>query len=110
MKRLVLHSDFSLFLLVSQEDHSDSDCFILAMSSHGDELLEEEKSKSTARVARTVREDIVFCTDFYMTTRQLVFPFTDTNCPTLKGKPRLFFLQVHSRETFFEVFQSLTLC
>ena len=80
-----------LIVSVAKEDHSDSDCFVLAMSSHGDQLMEDEKS---ARLTKKVREDVVFCTDFYMTTRQLVLHFSDTNCPTLAGKPRLFFLQV----------------
>ena len=81
----------SPIVAVAKEDHSDSDCFVLAMSSHGDELLQDEKS---AQLTKKVREDVVFCTDFYMTTRQLVLHFSDTNCPTLAGKPRLFFLQV----------------
>ncbi|KAK7113263.1 caspase-3-like [Littorina saxatilis] len=75
---------------VAKEDHSSAGCFVLAISSHGDELLQDRKS---ALLNRKVREDVVFCTDFYMSTRELVLYFSDTNCPTLKGKPRLFFLQ-----------------
>ncbi|XP_076456546.1 caspase-3-like [Babylonia areolata] len=76
---------------VAKEDHSDSDCFVLALSSHGDEITQD--GKRDARLAERVREDVVFCTDFYLTTRELVLHFSDTSCPTLKGKPRLFFLQ-----------------
>ncbi|KAL8602786.1 hypothetical protein ACOMHN_055169 [Nucella lapillus] len=84
---------------VAKEDHSDSDCFVLAMSSHGDETTQDRMSgpqntgKSGPSLVTKVREDVVFCTDFYLTTRELVLHFSDANCPTLKGKPRLFFLQ-----------------
>lgn len=75
---------------VAKEDHSDSDCFVLAISSHGDEKLVKEKSK---QFKKKCREDVVFCTDRPLTTREIVQAFSDSNCPSLKGKPRLFFLQ-----------------
>lgn len=76
--------------VVAKEDHSAAESFVLAMSSHGDEYIHSQESKHHTR---QIREDVVFCTDFYMTTRQLLQYFSDANCPSLKGKPRLFFLQ-----------------
>ncbi|XP_025101988.1 caspase-3-like isoform X2 [Pomacea canaliculata] len=73
---------------IAEEDHTDADCFVLAISSHGDEIIQKlPKDK------KQVRQDVVFCTDFFMQTRDLVFAFSDSQCPTLTGKPRLFFIQ-----------------
>lgn len=64
----------NLFPTVSLLDHSENDCFFLAIMTHGD---------NGTIYTRSERYTIDIVTSF----------FTDENCPTLKGKPRLFFIQ-----------------
>ena len=56
-------------------DHSDCDCFGCAILSHG-------------------REGFVYATDRLIPLEALTVPFKGDRCPTLVGKPKLFFLQV----------------
>ncbi|CAG5136338.1 unnamed protein product [Candidula unifasciata] len=67
---------------VSREDHSDCDCFVLAVSSHGQECH-----------VGGVREDTILTIDTSIKTREVVDMFTNKACPSLTGKPRLFFIQ-----------------
>ena len=78
-------------LTVSEEDHSNANCFVMVISSHGDDRTQVEKGTA---LTKRIREDVVSCTDYYLPTRELVNYFTDGNCPSLIGKPRLFFIQV----------------
>ncbi|XP_041362616.1 caspase-3-like isoform X2 [Gigantopelta aegis] len=55
-------------------DHSNADCFGCAILSHG-------------------VEGRIFATDGYMSLELLVVPFKGDRCPSLIGKPKLFFLQ-----------------
>lgn len=55
-------------------DHSDNDCICITVMTHG-----KEESISS------------FDKDYPLS--QLTEFFTDENCPTLKGKPRMFFIQ-----------------
>ncbi|XP_069961870.1 caspase-3 isoform X1 [Bactrocera oleae] len=59
---------------VATEDHSQYDCFVLVVMTHGD------KGKVCA------------ADDFY-STEELWEPLLGDNCPTLLGKPKLFFIQ-----------------
>lgn len=74
---------------VSKSDHSNSDCFVCAILSHGDEVHVVDDNDPD----RHEREDVVYATDDIVLTRQLVSLFTDTKCKTLAGKPKLFFMQ-----------------
>lgn len=65
----------SLFILVSKEDHSDADCFACCVMTHGDQ-------------ANLWARNDKYPTDLLFT------HFTADNCPTLAGKPKLFFIQV----------------
>lgn len=58
---------------VGEMDHSDVDCFGCALLSHGD-------------------EGIIYGTDTIMLIDTLLQPVKD--CVTLRGKPKLFFIQV----------------
>lgn len=59
---------------VAAMDHSDSDCFVLVMLSHGN-------------------EGTLYAFDNPFPTQKLWQPFTADKAPTLAGKPKLFFLQ-----------------
>ena len=60
-------------------DHSDCDCFGCAILSHG-------------------REGFVYATDRLIPLEALTVPFKGDRCPTLVGKPKLFFIQVWEYE------------
>jgi caspase 7 len=57
-------------------NHSDSDCFLLAMMSHGD------------------IDGKIHAYDGEYLAEELWENFIGTNCETLVGKPKLFFIQV----------------
>ena len=59
---------------LSKEDHSNSDCILLVVLSHGD-------------------SEILYAEDTRYPRSKLWSYFTDENCPTLKGKPKIFFIQ-----------------
>ena len=64
----------ALLEAISKEDHSDSDCFACCIMTHGDE------------------ENLWAKDDKYPVEFPLNF-FEADNCPTLDGKPKLFFIQ-----------------
>ena len=72
------------FISVAAKDHSDADCFGVAILSHG-------------------REGAVFATDGSVPLNILVLPFKGDRAPSLVGKPKLFFIQVKSK-TFYVLF------
>ncbi|XP_011193341.2 caspase-3 [Zeugodacus cucurbitae] len=64
----------TLLNTVATEDHSQYDCFVLVVMSHGD------------------KGRICAADDFY-STEELWEPLLGDNCPSLLGKPKLFFIQ-----------------
>ncbi|KAI8797383.1 caspase-3 isoform X2 [Biomphalaria glabrata] len=79
-----------LFPLVSKNyDHSNADCFVCVVLTHGDQAwLEREYCKTKERY------DLLFGVDGNpIATKAVVEAFNDENCPNLKGKPRMFFFQ-----------------
>ncbi|KAI0211187.1 Caspase-3 [Lamellibrachia satsuma] len=59
---------------VAKEDHTNNDCFMCAILSHGDSGL-------------------VYGTDAVIQLDNLVNPFKGRQCPTLAGKPKVFIIQ-----------------
>lgn len=66
--------NFITFFSVSKKDHSNHDCILIAILSHG----ESEK---------------IFSRDDFYNISQVTSYFTDEACPSLAGKPKLFFIQ-----------------
>ena len=60
---------------MANEDHSNRDCIIIALMSHGD-------------------DGILYAKDQQYKPERLWSYFTSDQCPTLAGKPKLFFIQV----------------
>ncbi len=60
---------------MASDDHSDRDCVVVAVMSHGD-------------------EGILFARDQGYRAEQLFSYFTSDKCPTLAGKPKNFVIQV----------------
>ncbi|KAK3593309.1 hypothetical protein CHS0354_031369 [Potamilus streckersoni] len=66
-------------------DHSKMDSFAIFISSHGDEIKNPRNGK---------KEHAIYCSDDqYIFTGDILEMFSDDNCPSLKGKPKLFFIQ-----------------
>lgn len=59
----------------ASQDHSDHDCFGCAILSYG-------------------REGMVYARDGQVSLDLLVLPFKGDRCPSLIGKPKLYFIQV----------------
>lgn len=72
---LLYKSAYILPSTAAAEDHSDADCFGCAILSHGD-------------------DGTVYGTDSIMQLKTLVDCVKGPNCPSLIGKPKLFFIQV----------------
>ncbi|KAL0280903.1 UNVERIFIED_CONTAM: hypothetical protein PYX00_002060 [Menopon gallinae] len=60
---------------ISQEDHSDADCLMVAVLTHG------------------MDNGLLYARDSLYPVESLWFPFTADNCLTLAGKPKIFFVQ-----------------
>lgn len=89
---------------MAKSDHTNADCFACAVLSHGDEVHVVDKREP----GKHEREDLVYAIDQIVLTREIVELFRDEKCPSLLGKPRLFFIQVrlltfdlfHLQDTF----------
>lgn len=79
----------SILKKAAKADHTQSDCFACAILSHGDVVKIVDKKCPD----RYEREDVVYATDKIILLNEIVGLFTDKNCKTLQGKPRLFFIQ-----------------
>ena len=60
---------------MAAEDHSENDCVLVALMSHGD-------------------ENLLYAKDQECKPEKLWSHFTSDQCPTLEGKPKIFFIQV----------------
>jgi len=68
------------------------DIFICVVSTHG----MEGKVQDLENKSKFHHEQQLFFKDgMVMFTNELVKAFNDTNCPALKDKPRIFFIQVN---------------
>ncbi|XP_046376835.2 caspase-3-like isoform X4 [Haliotis rufescens] len=77
------------FAAVSREDHSERDCLAVAITSHGEKYTQVDPRRYNVSVER----DIILGSQGAVYTEELVGMFSDQNCPSLIGKPRLFLLQ-----------------
>ena len=85
---------FLIHTAAKDYDHLNADCFACAILTHGDQTWSDREYD---RMGLTVRQDLLFGTDGKaVATRTVVDLFNDHICPGLRGKPRLFFLQVHN--------------
>lgn len=79
----------SVLKKAAKQDYNNSDCFVCAILSHGDEVHVVDSRKPGQRE----RNDVVYATDQIVLTSEIVQLFQDHKCKSLKGKPRLFFIQ-----------------
>ncbi|XP_022095599.1 caspase-7-like [Acanthaster planci] len=64
-----------IFQNVSAEDHSDVDCFMFSIMSHGAD------------------GGVIYCTDGVLCLEELIHELRGDRCKTLIGKPKIFFIQ-----------------
>ena len=62
-------------LPAASEDHSDNDCFVCVILSHGE-------------------DGVLYATNGKVKIDSIVRHFKGSECPSLAGKPKLFFIQV----------------
>jgi len=65
-----------VYLIVANEDHTDNDCIAMVVLSHG------------------INSSLVYAKDNPYPVEYLWSSFTADACPSLAGKPKLFFVQV----------------
>lgn len=67
-------------------DHTDCDCFMFMISTHG---LEQKNPMKGSQLDHA----LVCADDRLIFTSTIMEMFSDANCPTLKGKPKIFIIQ-----------------
>ena len=80
-----------LFVDIKSNIEADCDCIACVISSHGAEV---PIAKTTENTSYT-RHHILFTKDGIIPTDEILELFNDEHCPRLRGKPRMFFIQVY---------------
>ncbi|KAK3091934.1 hypothetical protein FSP39_023824 [Pinctada imbricata] len=78
------------YVSMMAELHDKSDSFACAIGSHGAETLMKSTKDSTK--TKTYHH-VIYGTDTFIKTEDIIKIFADRRCKALKGKPKLFFLQ-----------------
>jgi len=74
----------------------DVDCLACVISSHGSEQMVGKNERGDSYPSNlTVYEHFTSMKDGPIKTRDVLKIFDDYNCPVLKDKPKLFFIQVN---------------
>ena len=85
---------FDYLFTASTKDQSHMACFVCIISSHGANRRCYPHIQKSNEVRET--KDIIFTKDGYLYLEDFVLPFREDNCPSLRGKPKLFFIQVNT--------------
>lgn len=75
-----------VLLDAQRTDHSDCDCFLLMISTHGLENINALKGGKTDHALVCADDQLIF-------TSTIIEMFNDSNCPSLNGKPKIFLIQ-----------------
>lgn len=84
-----------IYISVSAEDHSDNDCLVVILMTHG-ELLPVYNKALDDECNTVLSHELVsyiLAKDQRFALQKVFKYFTNENCPTLANKPRLFFIQ-----------------
>ena len=73
--------ELTVFHAVANEDHSQNDCFVCLVLSYGE-------------------EGYIYAKDGKISINELMDPIKGNNCPSLAGKPKLFFIQVNKSNLY----------
>ena len=80
---------------MANSDHSNSDCLVCCVCSHGDQDVQGPNTSSQ----KYRMSDLVYGIDGVLYIRLITELFRDDKCPSLAGKPKLFFIQVRKLKT-----------
>lgn len=87
--------------LASEKDHTNNDCLVVVVLTHGGI---EQHRKIRHSILNHEQMNYLYARDAKYPVRKLLSYFTDNKCPTLSGKPRMFFIQAcqgnHADEGF----------
>ncbi|XP_021341944.1 caspase-1-A-like isoform X2 [Mizuhopecten yessoensis] len=78
-----------------KEFHHQSDCFACVIGSHGAEISSGLNNHS----ALNTKKHVIYGTDDHVDTNRLTDLFSDSNCPGLRHKPKLFFIQACRKDS-----------
>ena len=85
-RNLTKKETISILRQAQNLDHSDSDCFMFVISTHGLEMANPR--------AKGKLDHVIVCSDDQLIfTSNILEMFSEKNCPTLKNKPKIFFIQ-----------------
>ena len=99
--------------LASTFDHEKYDCFVLCILSHGDNgskwIFENLKLFS---FLNSINLTVIYCNDGFIKIDEIVNLFTSNRCPTLTGKPKVFFIQAcqGKKIPIISIFQHTFIC
>lgn len=85
-KNLTKLETMQLLTRAKNTNHSDCDCFMFMISTHGLEQKNAAKGGQVDHALVCADEQLIF-------TSTILDMFNDTNCPSLSGKPKLFYIQ-----------------
>lgn len=102
--KVIGHKDVTTTMLTKLlEEYSkktDLNCFAFAISSHGfemekkeDENAKKEKNEKEKQKTKTKHHAIQMFDGKFVFTHDILDCFSDTNCPGLRNKPKIFFIQ-----------------
>lgn len=79
-----------IYFSVAKRDHSNAECLVIVVLTHGIILQEYQKYASFL-----FHESVcsIMANDHDYLVQQMLEPFTDINCPTLANKPKIFLIQ-----------------
>lgn len=81
------------FLSVAEMDHSDSDCLLIAVLTHGELVPYKEMGEKTHTILSHDLMSYIHAKDKLYPLQTIWGYFTDEKCPSLLGKPRIFVIQ-----------------
>lgn len=89
--RININYLFCILIEVAKADHSDADCLVITLLTHG-ELAEEVDDENKTILSHELVCSVV-AKDKSYPVHEIFQQFTDRKCPTLANKPKLFFIQ-----------------
>jgi len=83
-----------MFYSDASKDHQQNDCFVCFILTHG-RRLSVKSGGSPGAGPETYTKEILYAQDGGFELNEVKKCFEPTSCPTLVGKPKLFFIQVN---------------
>lgn len=88
-RKIIIFISIDFRISVSRDDHTDNDCLVIILLTHG----ELPQGVTDSNILSHDNEIYIRTRDKRFALQKVFRYFTDERCPTLIGKPRLFFVQ-----------------